>query len=166
MQDTQFKLFADMTKAMELGEPRARYIKAILGRISVHVIDVITSKPSVQMIIGDPNETPVPDSCIVTLWTPVEVAFFQRMNSVHLAQGNLVPYIVDSDVEITESPNSPTDEMIKEALGKRFFAIKNMVDKFTTIAPAMRALTIAREMNVTVGKVSYIEKRISQLQDE
>lgn len=166
MQDAQFKLFADITKAMELGEPQARYIKAILGRISVHVIDTITSKPSIQMMIGDPSETPVPDSCIITLWTPIEVAFFQRMNPVHLAQGNLVPYIVDSDAEITESPNSPTDEMIREAVSKRFFAIKNMVDKFTTIAPAMRALAIAREMNATIGKVSYIEKRISQLQDE
>lgn len=155
--------FEALRKSMEGGIPKATYIKAIVGRVCISMIDPLTGMPTDIHLEGDPsdNKTDI-DKITVTLWSDFEFEYFRRANKKLLEIGYLAPYTKEVVQEI--SVNEVSDDVLEEALGKPFFSVKALLDRFTAPAPVERLLRMAKDQNKSVGVVGAIEKRLSELQ--
>jgi hypothetical protein len=112
---------------------------------------------------GDPVDKSVDiDDITIFLWTQFELDYFRRANKVILAEGILAPYTKEILVEI--SINEISDEDLEIALKKKFFAVRALLNKFTSPAPVIRLLHMAEDMNRPVGTISAIQKKLSDLQ--
>jgi hypothetical protein len=154
------KLFDEVRAAMVGGEPVARYMKTISGKLDVKILDQISGTPTDVILEGDALKGD--ESAILVFWLPVELAYFERANKYHLAKGMLVPYINKTEVVI--SPNMVTDDDLRAALNAKFFNVKNLLDKFTSPVPAERMLVMAESMNKQVGTINAIKSRLAELQ--
>lgn len=155
--------FDSVRKAKADGEPIAKYIKAIKGIVHVSVINTFTGKPEVISLKGDPGvkETPIEDISIF-FWTEFGHDFFRGANKLLLEEGILASYTQDIVDEV--SVNEVSDDILIDALGKKFFAVKALLDKFTSPVPVLRLLNLAEDMNKPIGTITAIKKRLSDLQ--
>jgi len=156
--------FDAVRKAQSTGEPVARYKKGIVGGVGLTMIDSFTGQPKDVILIGNINDPKTSiDDISITLWSELEHDYFRKANRVLLEQGYLV--LLEAEMEVIEpSVNEVSDEVLKEALGKKYFAVKALLDKFTSPLPVMRMLQIAEDMNKSVGTVNKIKEKLSKLQ--
>lgn len=141
-------------------EPHKRYIKAVLSRVSVKILDPISLRESEVILSGDPSKEE--QSCILDLWTPMELVYFERNNRQILSEGLVIEY--NKSVKPVASVNVISDDEIDAALNDRFFTLKNLLDKFTSPAPVARVLAKAQELNKPVKTIDAIKARLSELQ--
>lgn len=150
--------------AFEENKPFIQYRKATIGKISIRTIDPLTGDEVEKIIEG----TPGINKCLIPMWSAFEDTYFKRNNDYHFKQGNLI--VNDSSVamEEEESPiiNNISDEEIKSALSDKFFTVKNILDKLTSVTPVQRMLAIAEEMNRPIGTINAIKAKLSKLQEE
>lgn len=143
----------------------AYYSKAIVGRVAVQHIDPFTGHEETIILKGDITNPKVDeDDYIVPLYTEYTQKFFERANQVLIEQGVIIPYTPENKEKMMI--NAITDEEIKTALDKKFFAVKALLDRFTSPAPVRRMLRIAKEMDKTHGVITAIERRLAELQQE
>ena len=151
-----------LRESMEGGIPKATYIKTIVGRLGLSMIDPLTGMPADIELSGDPNDNGTDiDDITVTLWSDFEFEFFRRANKALLQIGYLAPYTKEIVKEI--SVNEVEDSVLEEALGKPFFSVKALLDRFTAPMPVERMLKMAEEANKSSGTVDAIKKRLSEL---
>jgi len=162
MELTASKIYYDaLQKARATGQPVAKYVKTIVGKVCVKVIDQFTGSPTELILAGEPGKVPIED-IVLTFWTDFEHEFFRRANKPLLDRGDIAPFTEEIEEKI--SVNEISDAELEEALKKKFFAVKALLDKFTSPVPVERMLRLAKEMNVSVGVVGRIEERLSELQ--
>lgn len=156
------KNFFDVFRAAQTaGEPVACYIKTILGKVDVEVLDPFTGNFQIVHLKGDPNSADR-DDVTVTLWTDMEHEYFRRANKVLLQRGYLAPYTQETIKQI--SVNEVTDEELLDALNKKFFAVAALLNKFTSPLPVQRLLKLAEDNNKPVRTIEVIKERLSELQ--
>lgn len=149
-------------EALLSNEPFKRYIKAIISRVSVKILDPISLAETEVILSGDPaKEEP---GCILDLWTPMEVVYFERNNRQILAEGLLVDYV--KSVQPVPTVNNVTDADIDAVLNDKFFSLKNLLKQFTSPAPVLRVLERAKALNKPVKTIEAITARLSELQAE
>lgn len=151
--------------AMQTGQPYSSYIKTILGKVYVTILNPFTGEPVGKIIDGDPRGKNK-ESCIIDTWSEMEDVFFKRMNKTHFEKGNIIPYTRKADEEVEKSPNEITDEEIDMLLGSRFLALQNAVNKFTSVSPVFRMLDRARELEKSEKIIKFLEGKLSELQLE
>jgi len=158
------RLFYNVVRAaQEEGEPVSRYIKPILGKVRVSIIDIYEEMPTDIILAGDPTDPELDrEDIMVTCWTQIEDDYFRKANKLLLDKGLIAPYSEEIEEEI--SVNEVTDAELEEALGKPYFAVKALLDKFTSTVPVKRLLDKAVEMNRPVGTINAIKARLSELQ--
>lgn len=157
------KYYEVYRKARERGEPVARYIKPIVGKVCVSIIEPFEGTPTDVILTGDPADKKVdPEDIIVTCWTDFENEWFRKANKLQLDRGHIAPYTEEIKEQI--SVNEISDEEIKELLEKPYFAWKNRLDTFTSAMPVKRFLKIATEMNRPIGTIETIKDKLSELQ--
>jgi len=155
--------FDSVRKAQAEGDPLAGYIKGVKGIVHVNTIDTFNGAPVVLTLKGDPvdKNTDV-DDITIFLWTQFELDYFRRANKTILAEGILAPYTKETIEAI--SVNEVSDEELEIALKKKFFAVRSLLNKFTSPAPVVRLLHLAQDMNKPVGTIAAIQNRLSELQ--
>jgi len=143
--------------------PLAGYIKGIKAVVHVTAIDPFDGRPTVVTLTGDPADKNVDiDDITIFLWTQFDYDYFRSKNKVLLAEGILAPYTKEIVEKI--SVNEVSDEELEIALKKKFFAVRALLNKFTSPAPVMRMLHIAEDMYKPVGTINAIKVRLSDLQ--
>jgi len=150
--------------AMQEGEPLKIYVKAIVGKVHVVVLNPFSEEPEGVILKGRPGHPVDMPDMTVELWTSKQIVFFEKMNKKHLDAGRLT--LVDSIVELPPSPNVLTDEEVDEILASKFLVLKNKLPKFTDTAPVFRLLNRARELDVSEKYIKHIETRLTELQME
>lgn len=161
MQNLHRALFDSYMKAQESGIPAARYIKTIVGKVVVTVVDPFSGQPSEIVLQGKPAKENL-DRVVITLWTPFEHEFFRRTNKILLDSGVIAPYTEEIIEEI--SVNEISDEEIKDILSKKYFALMNLLSRVTSPEVVKRILRIAEEENKQIGTINKIKERLSELQ--
>jgi len=154
----------DAYSAMQEGEPIKRYIKTILGKVHVVVLNPFSEEPEGVILEGRPGNMDDLPNMVVDLWTNKQVVFFEKMNKKHLDAGRLA--LTSKTAPQQKSPNVLTDEEIDEILASKFLALKNKLNKFTDPAPVFRLLNRARELDVSEKYIKHIEERLTELQME
>lgn len=147
-------------KSLMMNEPHKRFIKAVISRVSVKILDPVSLQPSEVILMGDPKDEP--EDSILDLWTPVEVVYFERNNKQILKEGLIVEY--NKSIKTEPSVNLLSDEEIDTILNDRFFTLKNTLDKLTSPAPVHRILMRAEQLDKPTKTVKAIQARLSELQ--
>ena len=158
------KTFFDaVRKAQAEGKPVASYIKGVRGIVHVNVIDTFNGAPTVLTLKGDPHDDSTDiDDITLFLWTQFEYDYFRKANKLLLEEGMLAPYTRETVEKL--SVNEISDDELETALKKKFFAVRALLNKFTSPAPVIRLLHMAEDMNKPVGTINAIQVRLSELQ--
>ena len=139
------------------------WIKAVRHHVAVEVVDPFEGQQVTRILKGDIT---IPDAdlsdAIIPLYTRYDIQFFKMNNKTLIETGVIVPYTPEFREE--QLINSITDEEIVEAIDKPFFAVKALLDRFTSPVPIERMLRKAKEHNKTVGVIAAMEERLSELQ--
>jgi len=159
MAGKDFEVFS----AMQEGTPLKRYIKTILGKVYVTVLNPFSGEPEGVILQGDPRKASELEKIVVNIWDIKQDLFFRRMNRNHFESGNIREYGLES-VEPPVSVNEITDEEVLDVLNKPFLALKNKLEKFTAVAPVFRLLSKAEELEKSEKILSAIRARMSELE--
>jgi hypothetical protein len=146
---------------MQTGEPYKSYIKTILAKVYVTVLNPFSNEPEGRILSGNPRAKD--ENSIIDTWNEKEDVFFKRMNKRHLESGTVIVYRRLPEV-VEVSPNEVTDEEITTLLNSKFLALQNKVNKMTSVAPVFRVLTIAKELEKSEKIIKFLEGKISELQ--
>lgn len=150
----------DLFSAMQAGqEPIARYQKTIVGKVHVVALNPFSDSPEGVLLEGDGKDS------YIELWDAKALVFFERMNRSHIEAGRVVK-MEKTPQPPPISPNQVTDEEIDNLLEGKFVTLKSRVTKFTDVAPAMRLLNRARELEKSEKLIKYLEETIAQLELE
>jgi len=147
-----------------LTKPYATYIKTVLGKLHVMVVNHITRQPEGIILYGNPKEKNNED-CIVDTWSMDEDNYFKRANRRYLETGTIISYLRKEKVQSdTEKINSMSEEEMTAVLKQKFFTLKNVVDKMTSIAPIFRLLELAKEMEKSEKIIKFLEGKLAEMQ--
>lgn len=147
---------------MQTGTPYKSYIKTILGKIYITVLDPFSSRPEGMIIEGNPKGNTKED-CIIDIWDEKGNAYFVRANKRHFEMGNLIEY-KRKQAKPEKSANEITDEELEEILNSKFFTLQNKLNKFTSVAPVFRMLDMAQELEKSEKIIKTIEAKLSEIQ--
>ncbi len=155
----------EVFSAMAEGKPIVTYVKTIVGKVHLTVLDPYSGKPVPVTLQGSPAANN--PKAVVQVWSTKDNQFFQQMNREHLAAGILKPLTPVEEVAREQEPVSPntiTDEEITEILNKPFLALKNKLNSFTAPAPVYRFERMAEEMEKSEKILEAIRARASELE--
>jgi len=152
--------------AMQEGRPMRTYIKTILGKVYVTVINPFLGKPEGVILEGNPRDPDNFTKCSVQVWSIKEDEFFKRINEAHFKSGNL-RVVKEKDEPVKKvSVNDISDDNITAILNKPFLALKNKLNKFTSVAPVYRFLKRAEDMEKSEKILNAIRARLAELELE
>lgn len=147
------------------GEVLEHYIKACRGRLAVDLIDPLAGEAVTRILKGDTTDPSLDDEeAVVPLYTEYDKQYFLRENKGLIRRGLIVPHTPEHIEEI--QVNVITEDELVEALDKPFFAVKALLDKFTSPVPVERLLRKAKELNKTSGVTDAIKMRLAALQEK
>lgn len=153
----------DIIAAMNGNKPFSQYIKTILGKVGLSILDPFSAEPKGILLSGDPVATN--PEAIVSLWSLTEDIYFKRHNKMHFDTGTIVPYKADA-VKLEETRlEQSTDEEIAELVHKPFLAIINALNKTNSEAFVYRVLRIAQDEERSEKIISAINKRLAEIQN-
>jgi len=148
--------------AMQNDEPKRRYIKTILGKLYVTVLNPFTGEPEGLIVKGNPKTEK--NKCVINVWSDVEDVFLRRMNQRHFEQGNLIEF--RGEIETVERFKAEfTDEELNTILNSPFLKLKSELGKMEVVPPVFRLLEMANEQEKSEKLISMIEARLSELQE-
>jgi hypothetical protein len=142
--------------AMQTGKPIAIFRKTIVGMVLVRIIDPWTDMPTDLLLKGNGDES------YVEIWRDSDLMFFKRFNKMHFDAGRLIQ--IEELPEEEENPNIISDEELDEVLNSYFFTLKSKIKEFTEVAPLLRMLNRARELEKSDKMLAFLEKAISDLE--
>jgi len=151
---------------MQEGVPLKSYIKTILGKVYVTVLNPENNTPEGLILEGDPRKSE--EGCIIDIWSEKEDVFFKRSknNKSHLELGILIEYKRQGPREPTEEEKANTlpDEEIINLLNSKFFILQSSVNKTTSEATLFRFLSIARDLDKSEKIIKFLEGRLASIQ--
>jgi hypothetical protein len=150
----------DIFSAMQEGqEPLARYTKTIVGKVHVLALNPFSDAPEGVILEGNAKDS------YIELWDNKQLVFFEKMNRPHIAAGRIVK-MEKPPVPPPPSPNQLSDKEVDELLKGPYMTLKHKLEKFTEVAPVLRILNRARELEKSEKIIKHLEERISQIELE
>lgn len=155
----------EVYSAMAEDKPLVTYVKTIVGKVHLTVLDPFSGKPKPVTLAGSPAANN--PKAIVQIWSTKDDLFFRQMNREHLDAGNLKSLSAKEEVarkEEVPSPNTISDDEITDILNKPFLALKNKLNSFTSPAPVYRFERLAEELEKSEKILEAIRARASELE--
>jgi len=156
----QGQLDSNVYSLMQTGTPYKSYIKTVVSKVYVTVINPFSREPEGRILEGIPHKD---ESCIVDIWNEMEDVFFKRMNKRHFETGILSEY-KRSNVPQAKSPNEITDDEIVELLNSKFLSLQSKINKMTSVAPIFRFINKAKELEKSQRIINFLEGKLAELQ--
>lgn len=155
-------IVAEILRAQQNGAPLVTYRKAIMGRLVVRVLDPYRGIGSEVMLQGDPRKTE-PTELEVSLYTPLEVKYFEKYNRTLIEKGSLVP--VSSAAELlVNRVNALSDEEIDTLVTASYFTLTSKLAEVTSEVTLQRILEAAERLNRPAKTLNTIKARIATVQ--
>jgi hypothetical protein len=157
-------IVAQIMRAQEEGEPEKVYRKAIVGKVVARVIDPFSGERAEVLIEGDPSKVDKSE-LEISLWTPLEVSYFERFNKGLIESGSLVLANEQSKFKVDYN-NALSDEQLEEIVTARFFSMQKSLGQITSETTLQRLLDKAKEVNRPAKTIQEIETRLEEIQQE
>lgn len=155
----------EVLEKMQSDEPLAVYIKTIIGKLGVIIVNPTTMRQEERILKGDPRSKKSDiEDLVVKLWTKGTHTYFKNANKRLLEEGKLVPYDYKSGKQEVNLSNAIKDSEIEEILSQPFFTLKNRLEEVTSSVTVERFLRIAEELNRPIGTVNHIREKLHELQ--
>ena len=164
MQSVSDNIVSQIMLAQENGVPRRIYRKAIVGRVIVRSIDPFSGGRTEVLIQGDPRKTDASD-LEISLWTQLEVKFFEKANKSLIEAGSLV-LVEERSVDTINYDNAISDAQIEELVVAPYFTFKSEVNKLSSETTLQRVLKIAEDLNRPANTLKLLKLRLEELQQE
>jgi hypothetical protein len=155
-------ILSEIFRSQEDGEPEKVYKKVIVGKVALRVIDNFTGEKAEVLIVGDPDNTD-PDDLEISLWTPMEVRYFEKANKGLIEAGSIVEVSKKSKFEV-DRVNALDDKALKELSHSRYFTLVSRLDEITSETTLQRLLKIAEEENRPAKTLNVIKGKLEELQ--
>jgi len=150
--------------AQENGVPKRIYRKAIVGRVIVRSIDPFSGGRTEVLIEGDPQVTEAAD-LEVSLWTSLEVKYFEKANKGLIENGSLIR-VEERSVETINYDNAISDAQIAELVVAPYFTLKSEINKLSSETTLQRILKIAEDLNRPAKSMRLLMLRLEEIQQE
>jgi len=111
---SDLQLGPSVFSAMQTGQPYKSYIKTVLGKVYITVLDPFSKTPVGILLEGNQKNDKDREKCIVNVWSEMEDAFLRRTNAMQFRVGNLKEYKLQSDDYTIRHKNEYTDEELTE----------------------------------------------------
>lgn len=155
-------IVAEIMRAQAEGDPLKVYRKAIVGKIIARVIDPFSGERAEVLVEGHPAKTPVAD-LEISLWTPLEVTYFEKFNRGIIENGSIV--VVDGKSEdIINFSNALSDEDLERICTEPFFSLRKDIKRITSETTMQRLLATAKRINRPARTLQEIELRLEEIQ--
>lgn len=159
------KVNSDIFAAMNGGgKPYRTYIKTILGKVYVTILNMITGTPTPEGVIlsGDPRKKD--PGAMIDVWSEQEDYFFKKTNKSHFARGILIPYTSAEEVAPVKTIEQATDEELTKIVNSKYFSLVSELNKIESVAVLFRMKNIAEENEKSSKILEAIEARIYEVQ--
>ena len=157
-------IVSQIMRAQEGGVPEKVYRKVIVGKIIARVIDPFSGDRAEVLVEGDPRNTDKSD-LEISLWTPLEVAYFEKYNKGLIEKGSIVQVGEQSEFKIDRG-NALSDEELEEVCTSPFFSMQKTLGQITSETTMQRLLEAAKRLNRPAKTLQEIELRLEQIQQE
>jgi len=147
---------------MQEGKPYKSYIKTILGKVYVQVINPFDGKLEGRIVEGNPKRDP--ESCIVDIWTEKENVYFRRANKRHFETGSVIEYHRREETPKAKAVHEYSDEELKELINSKFLTLQSVVNKLDSVPVLFRMVTLAKEIDKSEKIVKFLEGKLSEVQ--
>lgn len=150
-----------LNSAIYGGTPLKSYIKTILGKVYVTVLDQLEGIPEGVILEGDPRQNQ--ESCIVDVWSEEEDYYFRKKNKRHLETGTIIPY-TRKDVGRERTIEEFSDEELEKIVRGKFFTLQAALNTTNSVATLYRMKNIAQAAERSDSIIKAIEARLSEVQ--
>jgi hypothetical protein len=152
---------AEIFSAMQEGSPVRSFIKTILGKVCIEVLDPFSDQASELLLEGDPKKE---DSrCIYDVWTTKQEVFFRNRNKSLISLGVLKEYVRSNAPKPRTLEDSTNDEL-SEIINSKFFTLEAKLNKINSVAVLFRMISLAHELEKSDKIVKAIEARLAEVQ--
>jgi hypothetical protein len=143
------------------GKPYKSYIKKILGKVYVMVLDQFSNQPVGILLTGDPRKKD--EGCIVDVFSEIEDVYFRRTNKRHFETGDIIPYARVEEVR-EKTVEQFDDAELLGVVNQKFIALQHSLNKITSEAVLFRMLALAQDNEKSDKIVGAIKARVSEVQ--
>jgi len=147
--------------AMQEGMPIKSYIKTILGKVYVTVLNPFSDQPEGLLLEGDPKKPD--DKAILDVWSTKQDVFLKNMNRSHFNNGIIKEYVRSTEPR-ERTIEEATDPELTEIVNMKFLGLQNKLNKITSTVVLFRILGLARDNEKSDKIIKAIEARISEVQ--
>lgn len=156
----------DKFAAMQTNAPLKSYIKTILGKVHVTILNPYNEQEAeYTLLYGNPRGKDKA-RCIVDVWSEKQDVFFKRMNERHFAKGLLVEYKQEKQPEPVVEEKQYTDEELAAIVVGKYLSTAKLLNTINDPATLIRMIAIAKEKERSEKLISLIEARLVTIQQE
>jgi len=149
--------------AMQEGTPLKSYIKTILGKVYIEVLDPFSDQPMGKILEGDPKK--FEKGTIYDVWTTRQEVFLRNRNESQFSNGILVEY-VRSNAPREKTIEESTDSELSEIINSKYLGLQAKLNKIVSIPVLFRMVSLAHELDKSDKIIGAIEARLSELQSK
>jgi len=144
--------------------PYATFKKTIVGKVGGRFLHPITFSEYEYLLVGDPSDPKTRQEDItIDVWTKAEYDYFVKENRGLLENGSLIEF-EGGDLPPVDRTNQISDEEIDELLAKPDMALRNRLDKFTSVAPVKRILIRALALDRPTNLINMVKAKLADLE--
>jgi len=148
--------------AMQEGTPYKSYIKTILGKVYMNILNPFDGKPAGILLSGDP--TVRPEECILDVWSEKENSYVKSMNKIHFETGTVIEFIRPTQQVKEKTIEEYSDEELEVVINSKFLALQSTLNKIESTPVLFRMTSLARKMEKSEKIIGAIEARLSEVQ--
>jgi hypothetical protein len=153
---------ARVFSAMQTGVPYKTYIKTVLGKVYVTILEPFSGQPTGYILEGNPRRNN--EGCILKIWSEPQDMFFRTTNKRYFENGTIIDYVAPVEEEKEKPIESYTDDELKVVINQKYFALEKTLNNTKNEAVLFRMKTLAKEMEKSEKIVQAITARLSEVQ--
>ena len=148
--------------AMQGEKPHVSYIKTVISKIFVSILDPFDESPSGILLFGDPKKGG--ENSIVDAWNEKQDRYIKKMNQPLFDDGLLIKYNRPENVVVERQIEEFSDAELLEIVNSHWFSLVKIVGEVTSVPVLFRMLELAREADKSEKVTGLIESKLPELQ--
>jgi len=148
--------------AMQSGTPHKSFIKTILGKVYMNILNPFDGKPTGILLSGDP--TMKQETCILDVWSEKEYSYVKTMNKIHFETGTVIDFARPTEQVKEKTVEEYSDEELEVVINSKFLALQSILNKTESTPVLFRMVSLAKKMEKSEKIVGAIEARLSEVQ--
>jgi hypothetical protein len=150
--------------AMQTGKPFKTYVKTVLGKVYITILEPFSGQPMGYLLEGNPRKND--EHSMIDVWSANEDVYFRRTNKGFFDNGTIIEYTRPQEEKVKEQTiESYSDEQLKELISQKWYAFQATLNKINTEAVLFRMINLTKEMEKSEKYINQVKARLSEVQN-